>query len=75
MKSKFLRDRGKVSKTEPSANTHSAVYVPDPTSSGKRVSGRRSGGAGRAVLRPGAGDGELPLAAPNCPNSLLFSQG
>ncbi|XP_016004314.1 tyrosine-protein kinase HCK isoform X1 [Rousettus aegyptiacus] len=36
VKSKFLRDRGKVSKTEPSANTHSPVYVPDPTSSGKR---------------------------------------
>uniref|UniRef100_A0A671F0J8 Tyrosine-protein kinase n=1 Tax=Rhinolophus ferrumequinum TaxID=59479 RepID=A0A671F0J8_RHIFE len=36
MKSKFLRDRGKVSKTEPSANPHSPVYVPDPTSAGKR---------------------------------------
>uniref|UniRef100_A0A8C8XEB1 Tyrosine-protein kinase n=1 Tax=Panthera leo TaxID=9689 RepID=A0A8C8XEB1_PANLE len=35
MKSKFLQDRGKVSKTEPSA-LHSPVYVPDPTSAGKR---------------------------------------
>ncbi|XP_035561564.1 tyrosine-protein kinase HCK isoform X3 [Canis lupus baileyi] len=36
MKSKFLQDRGKVSKTEPSANSHSPVYVPDPTSANKR---------------------------------------
>ncbi|XP_025732026.1 tyrosine-protein kinase HCK isoform X1 [Callorhinus ursinus] len=36
MKSKFLQDRGKVSKTEPSTNPHSTVYVPDPTSASKR---------------------------------------
>jgi len=36
MKSKFLQDRGKVSKTEPSTNPHSPVYVPDPTSASKR---------------------------------------
>lgn len=36
MKSKFLQDRGKVSKTEPSTNPHSPVYVPDPTSTSKR---------------------------------------
>lgn len=42
MKSKFLQDRGKVSKTEPSA-PHSPLYVPDPTSAGKRVSGGKKG--------------------------------
>ncbi|KAF3824761.1 hypothetical protein GH733_010095, partial [Mirounga leonina] len=36
MKSKFLQDRGKVSKTESSTNPHSPVYVPDPTSASKR---------------------------------------
>uniref|UniRef100_A0A4X1SUD3 Tyrosine-protein kinase n=1 Tax=Sus scrofa TaxID=9823 RepID=A0A4X1SUD3_PIG len=37
VKSKFLRDRGKVSKSEPNTNPHNPVYVPDPTSSsGKR---------------------------------------
>ncbi|XP_032460984.1 tyrosine-protein kinase HCK isoform X5 [Phocoena sinus] len=36
VKSKFLRDGGKVSKTEPNTSPHSALYVPDPTSSGKR---------------------------------------
>ncbi|EHB11718.1 Tyrosine-protein kinase HCK [Heterocephalus glaber] len=35
LKSKFLRDRGKISKTEPSSNLHTPVYVPDPTSSVK----------------------------------------
>ncbi|XP_062950906.1 tyrosine-protein kinase HCK isoform X1 [Cynocephalus volans] len=35
VKSRFLRDRDKVSKTEPSANSHSPVFVPDPTSSVK----------------------------------------
>uniref|UniRef100_A0A673UM13 Tyrosine-protein kinase n=1 Tax=Suricata suricatta TaxID=37032 RepID=A0A673UM13_SURSU len=35
VKSKFLQDRGKVSKTEPS-DPHGPVYVPDPTSAGKR---------------------------------------
>lgn len=43
VKSKFLRNGGKVSKTEPNTNPHSPVYVPDPTSSGKRVSGGRNG--------------------------------
>lgn len=43
MKSKFLQDRGKVSKTEPSTNPHNPVYVPDPTSTSKRVSGGRKG--------------------------------
>uniref|UniRef100_A0A9L0SP43 Tyrosine-protein kinase n=1 Tax=Equus caballus TaxID=9796 RepID=A0A9L0SP43_HORSE len=36
VKSRFLRDRGKVSKSEPGANPHNPVYVPDPTSAGKR---------------------------------------
>ncbi|XP_058894264.2 tyrosine-protein kinase HCK isoform X2 [Kogia breviceps] len=36
VKSKFLRDGGKVSKTEPNTSAHSTVYVPDPTSLGKR---------------------------------------
>uniref|UniRef100_A0A452SYM2 Tyrosine-protein kinase n=1 Tax=Ursus maritimus TaxID=29073 RepID=A0A452SYM2_URSMA len=36
MKSKFLQDRGKVSKNEPSTNPHNPVYVPDPTSTSKR---------------------------------------
>ncbi|XP_014406156.1 PREDICTED: tyrosine-protein kinase HCK isoform X3 [Myotis brandtii] len=36
VKSKFLRDRDKVSKSEASANPHSPLYVPDPTSTGKR---------------------------------------
>ncbi|KFO31488.1 Tyrosine-protein kinase HCK [Fukomys damarensis] len=35
VKSKFLRDRGKVSKAEPSSNLHTPVYVPDPTSSAR----------------------------------------
>ena len=43
MRSKFLQDRGKVSKSEPSASPHSPVYVPDPTSSSKRVSGGHRG--------------------------------
>lgn len=38
MKSKFLRDGSKVSKTEPSANQKGPVYVPDPTSPSKLVS-------------------------------------
>ncbi|KAM9248494.1 tyrosine-protein kinase HCK isoform 1-T1 [Dugong dugon] len=37
MKSKFLGQGGKVWKTEPSSTLQSATYVPDPTSSGKRV--------------------------------------
>ncbi|KAB1262344.1 Tyrosine-protein kinase HCK, partial [Camelus dromedarius] len=36
VKSKFLREGGKVSKTESSSNPHGRVYVPDPTSLGKR---------------------------------------
>ncbi|KAK1337377.1 LOW QUALITY PROTEIN: hypothetical protein QTO34_002003 [Cnephaeus nilssonii] len=36
VKSKFLRDRDKVSKSEASANPHSPLYVPDPTTTGKR---------------------------------------
>ncbi|XP_052578537.1 tyrosine-protein kinase HCK isoform X1 [Peromyscus californicus insignis] len=35
MKSKFLRDGSKVSKTEPSTNQKGPVYVPDPTPSNK----------------------------------------
>ncbi|OBS78002.1 hypothetical protein A6R68_19611 [Neotoma lepida] len=35
MKSKFLRDGSKTSKTEPSANEKGPVYVPDPTSPSK----------------------------------------
>uniref|UniRef100_A0A8C9PS55 Tyrosine-protein kinase n=1 Tax=Spermophilus dauricus TaxID=99837 RepID=A0A8C9PS55_SPEDA len=31
MKSKFLRNRGKASKSESSTNLHSPVYMPDPT--------------------------------------------
>lgn len=44
VRSKFFQDRGKVSKSEPSASPHSPVYVPDPTSPGKRVSGGQRGG-------------------------------
>lgn len=36
VKSKFLQDRNKVSKSQASANPHSPLYVPDPTSTGKR---------------------------------------
>ncbi|XP_029330568.1 tyrosine-protein kinase HCK isoform X2 [Mus caroli] len=35
VKSRFLRDGSKASKTEPSANQKGPVYVPDPTSSSK----------------------------------------
>lgn len=38
VKSKFLRDGSKASKTEPSANQKGPVYVPDPTSPSKLVS-------------------------------------
>lgn len=36
IKSRFLREGGKASKTTTSANPQSPLYVPDPTSSGKR---------------------------------------
>lgn len=54
VKSKFLRDGGKVSKTEPNTSPHSALYVPDPTSSGKRVSWGRKGrpAAARGLPQP-----------------------
>ncbi|XP_076967897.1 tyrosine-protein kinase HCK isoform X3 [Tamandua tetradactyla] len=38
VKSKFLRDRGKVSKAEQATSQQSAVYVPDPTSSQRGLS-------------------------------------
>ncbi|XP_006881490.1 PREDICTED: tyrosine-protein kinase HCK isoform X1 [Elephantulus edwardii] len=44
VKSKFPLSRGgKLSKNEPSATPHCPMYVPDPTSSGKRVSGAGGG--------------------------------
>lgn len=51
VKSRFLRDGSKASKTEPSANQKGPVYVPDPTSSSKLVSAA-SQGAATGTLNP-----------------------
>ena len=70
VKSKFLRNGGKVAKTEPNTNPQNPVYVPDPTSSGKRVSGGWKGTP--AAIR---GCPTLPQTALTVPCSPKGEQG
>lgn len=59
IKSKFLRDRGKVSKPESSTNAHCPVYVPDPTTSAKLVSRGGAAQGPSSIPLPKAAQGWL----------------
>lgn len=77
VRSRFFRDEGKISKTEPCAGPHTTMYVPDPMTSSKPVSGGEPacshGCSGAAPVplssllpSPAGQDAQGPAAGPTC---------